>query len=425
MDTLAEILRRFTASEFYVSLPFWGAFAAVVLIYRLTPRVSALRDVVLLISSILMLLTLPRFDLIMLASTLTLCAVTYSCGKLLAAPERITDTTKRKLIAAAGITFCVLALAFFKYRFIQDFLLHRPKALTATDFIFLIGISYSAFKAISFLIEAYKGAFKDPQLLSFLNYMLFFPSFISGPINRYTHWLENTATVRTVPARADLIPGAERVVLGLFKKTVLTVIVFPYTLKNLGTPLNEMPLSMMLVGLYAFALYMYFDFSGYSDLAIGSARIMGFVLPENFNKPFLKANIQQLWANWHMSLTGWLTDYVYWPTARKLRETDFFRKNPILLSNIAISFTFVICGIWHGDTMVFILWGIYQGIGLSVLNVYQKWKRKVRHPVMRKYFTSGLSYALGVVLTFNFFAVGLLTFTVSSEEMRMLLGRLI
>jgi len=151
---------------------------------------------------------------------------------------------------------------------------------------------------------------------------------------------------------------------------------------------------------------------------------MGFVLPENFNRPFLKPNIQQLWANFHISLTSWLTDYVYWPLSKKLRGFDYFRKHPILLSNCAIIVTFVICGIWHGDTAIFLLWGLYQGIGLSTVNIYQKWKRKIRNPAVRKYFTSKLSYSLGVIGTFTFYSVGLLTFILNTSEMKLLLVRL-
>jgi alginate O-acetyltransferase complex protein AlgI len=418
------ILRQFASNEFYVSLPFWGAVAAVVLLYRLTPRVGAVKDWLLLLSSTCLLLTLPRFNLRMLTILFVVCAVTYLIAKALLKSASSPAARPRQWLAALGIVINVLVLAFFKYRFFQDLILHRQSVgIRGTDFIFLIGISYTSFKAMHFVIEAYKNGIQDPTFLSFLNYMLFFPSFISGPINRYNHFRENSAAARNSSFRSDWVPGIQRIVLGLFKKIVLAVLVFPYTLKNLGVPLGQMSLPLMLVGLYAFALFLYFDFSGYTDLAIGTARLMGFVLPENFNRPFLKPNIQQLWANFHISLTSWLTDYVYWPLSKKLRAFDYFRKHPILLSNCAIIVTFVICGIWHGDTAIFLLWGLYQGIGLSTVNIYQKWKRKVRHPVVRKYFTSKLSYSLGVVGTFTFYSVGLLTFILTTSEMKLLLAR--
>jgi alginate O-acetyltransferase complex protein AlgI len=421
----SNFVRLFATSEFYVSLPFWGAVAAVVVLYRLTARTRAFRDWLLLAFSVCLLLTLPRFNVVMLGVLLLLCGATYAIAGLLNS-GRLAHPKWRQSMVAAGICLNVLVLAFFKYRFFQDFILNRSASgFRGSDFVFLIGISYTAFRAMHFIIEGYRRTIQKPSFLGFLNYMLFFPSFISGPIHRYNHFCENSATARAASLRADMLPGVRRIVLGLFKKTVLAVLVSPYTLKNLGVPLQEMSVWLMLLGLYAFALFLYFDFSGYTDLAIGTARLMGFVLPENFNRPFLKPNIQQLWANFHISLTSWLTDYIYWPLSKKLRTFDYFRKNPIFLSNCAIIVTFVICGIWHGDTAIFVLWGLYHGIGLSVLNIYQKWKRKMRSPVMRKYFTSKLSYAVGVVGTFTFYSVGLIAFILSTAEMKLLVSRFV
>ena len=418
---LSQIARLFLASDFYVSVPFWGAFAVVVLVYRLVPRSTMLKDWLLLACSACMLLTLPRFDLRMLAVVLGVCAMTYACARLLTEKGKLTNPGARRAVAASGIVINLLVLAFFKYAFVQHAII-RNVSTAATDVIFLIGISYTSFRAIHFVLEAYKNEIKPSGILTFLNYMLFFPAFISGPIHRYNHYLANSAEVRTAPFRSDLAAGAERVVHGLFKKTVLAAIVFPYTLKNMGVPVETMPLWQIVVGLYALALYFYFDFSGYSDLAIGSARIMGFVLPENFDYPFLKKNIQQLWAHWHMSLTTWLTDYVYWPVVRRMRKDGFLRKHPVLLSNVAIMVAFLICGIWHGDTVNFVIWGLYQGVGIACVNTYQQWKRKVRNPTARRYFASTLSYGLGVFATFNFFALGQSLFVLNSADLRALFG---
>ena len=295
-EFIPEIARRFLASDFYVSLPFWGAFAVVVLCYRLVPRPTILKEWLLLLCSICMLLTLPRLDLRMLAILLGICVITYGCARLLANEERLQNPGARRAVAASGIVINVLVLAFFKYSFVQHAIL-RSVSTAATDVIFLIGISYTAFRAIHFILEAYKNEIKTSGLLTFLNYMLFFPAFISGPIHRYNHYCANSAAARHAPFRSDLAAGLERIVHGLFKKTVLAAIVFPYTLKNIGVPIEAMTFWQIIMGLYALALYFYFDFSGYSDLAIGSARIMGFVLPENFDYPFLKRNIQQFWAH--------------------------------------------------------------------------------------------------------------------------------
>jgi len=420
-EFILEIARRFLASDFYVSLPFWGAFAAVVACYRLVPQSRVLKEWLLLLCSVFMLLTLPRLDVRMLGILFGICLFTYGCARLLASPEKLPNPGARRGVAASGVVINVLVLAFFKYSFVQHAIL-RSTALAATDVIFLIGISYTSFRAIHFILEAYKGQINATSLLNFLNYMLFFPAFISGPIHRYSHYCANSAATRNAPFRSDLTAGLERIVHGLFKKIVVAVIVFPYTLTNMGVPVEKMALWQIVVGLYALALYFYFDFSGYTDLALGSARIMGFVLPENFDYPVLKKNIQQFWNHWHMSLTSWLTDYIYWPVVRRLRNGDFFRRRPVLLSNVAILVTFVICGIWHGDTLNFAFWGLYHGIGISCVNTYQQWKRKVRNPTARKYFASSWSYGLGVIATFNFFALGQSLFVLNSTDLLALLG---
>jgi alginate O-acetyltransferase complex protein AlgI len=423
-DFLSELAGRLPTSDFYVSLPFWGYFAAAVFAYRLIPPQWRLKNWLLLASSVCMLLTLPRFSFTALGILMGVCLITYSCARLLIGTDASKHPSRRKVLAAAGIIVNVLVLAFFKYSLIQDAILNR-RSVTGSTFIFLIGISYTAFRAMHFVIEAYKNEIKRPTLLTFFNYMLFFPAFISGPIHRYNPFVADSDKPREAPFRADLAAGMERVIHGLFKKIVLTVIIFPYTLKNMGIPLEEMSFWQIALGLYAFALYLYFDFAGYTDMAIGAGRIMGFTLPENFNRPFLKENIQQLWANFHMSLTSWLTEYVYWPLARKLRAFEYLRNRPILLSNFAIIVTFIVCGIWHGDTLVFVVWGLYQGIGLSAVNIYQKWKRKVRNPRLRAYFRSSWSYAVGVVGTFTFFSAGLLFFVLETDEMIGLLARFI
>jgi alginate O-acetyltransferase complex protein AlgI len=410
-----------------VDFPFWGYFVVAVLVYRMIPPRAALREWLLLACSICMLLALPRFNLTMLAIMLGLCVVTYGCARLLLGAERPAGLKARILVAGTGIMVILLVLMFFKYGSVQQAILrrHLASASEAANPIFLIGISYSSFKAMHFIIEAYKRNLTNPTFVTFLNYVLFFPSFISGPINRYDHFCEHSAEARNATFRSDLAAGFERIVHGLFKKTVLTMVLLPYTLKNMGTPIQEMGPWQVALGLYAYALYFYFDFSGYTDLALGSARIMGFVLPENFDYPFLRKNIQQLWANWHISLTSWLTDYIYWPLVRKLRNGEYFRRRPVLLSNIAILVTFVVCGIWHGDTPTFVLWGLYHGVGIATVNTYQNWKRKVRHPAARAYFVSPYSRVIGTVMTFNFFAMGLLPFVLDLQQIRILLGRLV
>jgi alginate O-acetyltransferase complex protein AlgI len=422
-ETIWHWLQRLPSTEFYSGAPFWAYFVFAVLIIRTLPSRGVTRDVSLLIANALMLLVLPRFNGTALLLYAGLAVFTFGVGRCLGG-DSIKNVRARIAIAAIGVLAVLFVLAIFKYRLLQSLLVKDSSLFGqgAAKFIFLIGISYSSFKAIHFIVEAYKRKLESLRFLEFINYLLFFPSFVSGPINRYNDFHQSFEQAKQSSLQQDVWPGLERIVHGLFKKFVITVILFPHTIVQLKTPLAELAPWQILLGLYAYALYFYFDFSGYTDLAIGSARLLGFHLPENFNLPFLKKNIQQLWANWHMSLTGWLTDYVYWPLVRRMRNMDFLRQHPLVISNSAIIITFFLCGAWHGESVNFILWGIYHGVGIAVVNVYQKWKRQVRNALALKYFASQASYAVGVILTFNFFAVGLL-FLVDSRQVAAVVQR--
>jgi D-alanyl-lipoteichoic acid acyltransferase DltB (MBOAT superfamily) len=121
-----------------------------------------------------------------------------------------------------------------------------------------------------------------------------------------------------------------------------------------------------------------------------------------------------------MSLTSWLVDYIYWPIVRRFRGLDFFRRHPVFLSNLGMIITFIACGMWHGESANFILWGAYHGIGIALLTIYQRQKRRVRSPFLQRYFRSRVSTAVGVLVTFNFFALGLALFVLDLGKLQIL-----
>jgi alginate O-acetyltransferase complex protein AlgI len=398
--------------DFYFDVKFWLFCAAAVVVYRLLARWKTIRSVFLLLCSSLMLLALPRFDLYSLGFVALLSTGVFFAGRAIQKRTEAGKQKARAAISVCGVVLVVAQLAFFKYRFIQDALtgglLGRPDA--AGEMLFVIGVSYFSFKMIHFIVESYKGGVASPTYPEFLNYILFFPSFTSGPIARFPAFRDGISNDAAPDLRGDLRNAGLRILNGLFKKLVLAMILYKYTFMNPDLDPAALPLWAAVAVTYASTVYFYLDFSAYSDLAIGAARALGITLPENFNNPFLKPNIQKLWAAWHMSLTQWLTDYIYWPLCRKLRRGSFFADHPVLLSNISITVTFIACGMWHGNTLAFLLWGLYHGIGLSILNVYQKLKRKTKSDFLRRYFGSKASYAIGVFATFNFFSFGMLFF---------------
>jgi len=370
----------------------------------------------------LMLLAIPGFGLAVLGLIIALSLLTYVIGAGLSRSSTGSPGIRRKLAAGAGIAAVLAFLAFFKYQLIQRLFL--PVAGTggsaSTDMIRMIGVSYFSFRMIHFLVESYRKKIQDLDPLAYLDYIIFFPAFISGPINRYNHFASQVCSPARSRLAADLRAGGERIIHGLFKKLVLAQLLYPHILSIRPDVLSGMGFFDAVLGLYAYALYFYFDFAGYSDLAIGCARLIGIELPENFNNPFLKRNIRELWTNWHMSLTSWLVDYIYWPIVRKFRGFDYFRRHPVFLSNLGMIITFIACGMWHGETANFILWGAYHGVGIACLTIYQRAKRKARSPLLQKYFRSKTSTILGTILTFNFFALGLSLFVLDLEKLRIL-----
>ena len=413
--------------NFYYSLEFWFWFAAIVILFRVSSVNLFMRNLVLMLCSIIMLLALPRFGLSSLVFLVILSLLTFSIGRYLNRHKQNKYRHTRLIISAISICVILLVLAFFKYSAIQAIYSERllQRKFEPSDLIFIIGISYISFKMMHFIIEAYKKQLSNNNLLNYLNYVFYFPSFISGPINRYNHFSDQLSVDLQTNLAGDLRVGLTRIIHGLFKKFVLCTLLYTHT--NLYPEKSLLNLNWLTLfsGLYATSLYFYFDFSAYSDIAIGSSRILGIELPENFNNPFLKKNLQQLWANWHISLTSWLTDYIYWPVSKKLRNIDYFKNHPVLLSNISIIITFIVCGMWHGDSLNFVIWGLYHGIGLAVLKIYQTKKRAIKNKYIRKYFVSTYSQTIGALITFHYFVFGMLFFTFDISKIIDILSRLV
>ena len=149
--------------------------------------------------------------------------------------------------------------------------------------------------------------------------------------------------------------------------------------------------------------------------------MVGIELPENFNYPFFKRNIQQFWANWHMSLTSWLTDYIYWPLVKKIRHINWLQKKPVTISNICIFITFVICGLWHGDGLNYIIWGAYHGVGLAILNGYTYVIRRYASNKVKRFIgKSPIAYGISNFITFQFVSFGFLIFACDMDKLQVI-----
>ncbi len=400
---------------------FWFTTTAFILLHTLLQKGKAalwVRNSFMIgVSLTVLSLTLNNsFTLLSLLSILT--CIVFCTGKSLAQDKG------KKTLNLIAIVLVIFFLCYFKYSIFQSFinnLFHSltpffaPRHYTFEHHIFFMGVSYFSFKFIHFIVECRKGKINDLNFLTFINYTLFFPSFFSGPINRYNSFAQSIS--KETHVTDNYLIGVKRIINGLFKKIVLGDFLFAYSI--VAVDLTTATSFDIIIGIYAYMFYIYFNFSGYTDMAIGCGKMVGIELPENFNYPFFRRNLQQFWANWHISLTLWLTDYIYWPLAKKLRRIKKLRKKAVTISNISIVITFLICGIWHGDGLNFIIWGLYNGVGLAILNGYSHVIKKYTSRNIKKFIhKSPVAYGVSNFITFQYVGFGFLIFTCDMERLQ-------
>jgi alginate O-acetyltransferase complex protein AlgI len=220
-----------------------------------------------------------------------------------------------------------------------------------------LGFSYIAFRLIHTLRDRQTGRLPLVNLREYVTYAVFFPALTAGPIDR----LERFTPQLRQPAPLDLMPGGQRLLVGLFKKFVLADSLGLVALNPINAGQIETTGWTWLV-LYAFSLQILLDFSGYTDIAIGMALLMGIRLPENFNRPYRRPNLTQFWNHWHMTLTFWFRAYFFNPLARSLRSGQM--KLPVWIVILVTQvLTMLLIGLWHGITANFAFWGLWHGAG--------------------------------------------------------------
>jgi alginate O-acetyltransferase complex protein AlgI len=295
--------------------------------------------------------------LVMLISIL----LNYVSGLLITRFRGQQRISRAALAGSLAINFSLLA--FFKYaNFITDNLsillnaVHLP-GITLTPVHLPIGISFFTFQATSYLIDVYRKKV-EPQknLVNLSLYISLFPQLIAGPIVRYSDIVRDL-TVRKV-SREDLAEGIQRFIFGLSKKVLLANPMAFTADKMFALPAAELSPGLAWLGAICYTFQIYFDFSGYSDMAIGLGRMFGFRFLENFNYPYISKSIQEFWQRWHISLSSWFRDYLYIPLGGN-------RCGPLrtYLNLVAV---FLLCGLWHGASWNFIGWGIYHGFFLVI-----------------------------------------------------------
>ena len=294
----------------------------------------------------------PVYIFLMLFSTIS----DYVWGRLI---EEYRGKDRSRIFLLCSIVINLFILGFFKY---ADFLMQTVNAVFGTSIPFLnlplpIGISFYTFQTMSYVIDVYRGDTKAQRnILQFGVYVTMFPQLIAGPILKY-HQVERYLQDRRTDLDA-ISYGAKRFVTGLAKKVLLAnnLGLLWKQVTELGT--DQMSVLMAWLGIAAFALQIYFDFSGYSDMAIGLGRMLGFEFKKNFDYPYISTSVSEFWRRWHISLSTWFREYLYIPLGGN-------RKGQVR-TYVNLLIVFFATGLWHGAGATFIIWGLYHGLFLVV-----------------------------------------------------------
>jgi alginate O-acetyltransferase complex protein AlgI len=277
-----------------------------------------------------------------------------------------------------------------------------------------LGFSYVAFRILHTFRDRQSGRLPPATLAEYVNYVCFFPALTAGPIDRLDRFVPELRSPVPLQDR-DWLDAGGRIVLGLFKKFVISDLLAVISISDGLVPYVRTA-GWMWIFLYAYSLRIYFDFSGYTDIAIGIGRIMGVRLPENFAAPYLKSNIALFWNSWHMTLTQWFRSYVFNPLTRRLRAAK--APPPIwLIILVTQASTMVLIGLWHGIAWSFAAWGMWHAIGLFIHNRWVSLTANRLPMWVRSPGGQMVSRAVGIFLTFNFVTVGWLFFVLSSPEL--------
>ena len=252
---------------------------------------------------------------------------------------------------------------------ILPLVINKVFALTSLHLLAFIGISYMSFKTIQIMLEISDGLIKEKiSIKDYLQFLLFFPTVSAGPIDRSRRFLKE---INEVMRRKDYLElagdGVSRIVLGLLYKVVLSTYVYQMllALSNTGTVVYSIKY------MYLYTLYLFFDFAGYSLMAVGSSNILGIQTPMNFNKPFLSVDIKDFWTRWHITLSTWLRDFVFSRVLMQVIRKKWF-KNRLHNATYAYMVNMLVMGFWHGLSVSYIVYGFYHGVLMAGFEVYQK-----------------------------------------------------
>lgn len=302
------------------------------------------------------------------------------------------NKTKRQLLMWLSVGISLSILGYFKYAnfFLWNWNMMVRGNFQPLDIILPVGISFYTFQSISYVVDVYKKKVTPTRSwFDYIFFLSFFPSLVAGPIVRADYFIPQLKK-NLVPSKEMIWGGLWLVILGIFKKAVLADYLAQYNDLIFNSPDFYTGLQSIM-GVFGYTFQIYCDFSGYSDMAIGLASIMGFKLGINFDSPYQSRNISDFWRRWHISLSSWLRDYVYIPLGGN--------RKGVLRAYLNNFITMVVAGLWHGATWTFVFFGITHGIGLIVHKASKPWLKKIPDNI----FTNSIFW----IITFTFISFSL------------------
>lgn len=384
------------------SIAFLIFFPIVTLIYWLIPSQGKWRTIFLLIASYYFYMNWePAYALLILFSSVT----TWACGLLIEKGKK----SKRKTYISICLVLNFLILFIFKYanffdNSIHDILAYFNISITIPKFNLLlpVGISFYTFQAIGYIIDVYRGTIKaERDLPTYMLFVSFFPQLVAGPIERAKNLIPQFHEKHQFNS-GQMITGIKLMLWGYFMKLCVAQNVSTYVdavFENLSMHNGN---SILLASIF-FTFQIFSDFGGYSLIAIGAARCMGFTLMQNFRQPYLSSSIRDFWRNWHISLSTWFADYLYIPMGGSRCSKVKHKRNLFI--------TFLVSGLWHGANWTFVFWGAYHGV-LMVINSI--WRNTVKLPANK------LRSVLNVIITFVLAMMGWVFFRANTISDAML-----
>lgn len=389
--------------------------AGFVILYNLVKafvRARSAKNLVIIAGSLLVLLTVVREHSLIVLAVLSI--LVFTVGKLL-------QKRRSSLALATTLVFILLLFCIRNYPFVQE-LVSRTYLSFVNEPIFSVqkvGISYILFRFVHWLVESYRHNIPRSDPLTFLSYIFFFPNYLAGPIDTYRNFHYWTGKLRFSYHRSLFFAGISRIFIGAVKTLLIVPLVIDYAM-DYHILLNDFtPRMALLLSLLAYSAYIYFDFSGYSDIAIGTAYLIGIRTPENFNNPYFSANLSEFWKRWHITFSNFLFAYVFKPSLSLLNR--LFPGLPrISVTLTGYMFTFFICGLWHGETINFVYWGLWHGIGLSAGKLW-----RVYVPLPEKLIKHKTYRLASILITFLYVSIGWMFFHYSQSQLQDIFNNII